>query len=207
MEIDTRATVAGIDPHPWQQGLTIALIAASGGEFGAGLFDSDVGIQFNKNPDKFKIGINFMHDSITGASGGTGNAAAIAMAPGHEIRWYNNAGVQQAQIGCSTNGSNGPRLSFAANALQVFSQAGALGFEVNLVASAANYLGISNNSTTNPPNIVAFGSDTNIDIQLTPKGTGDVRFGTFTSNADAAVNGYVTIKDAAGNVRKLATIA
>lgn len=36
---------------------------------------------------------------------------------------------------------------------------------------------------------------------------GDVQFGDFTSSADAAVNGYVAIKDAAGNVRKLATIA
>jgi len=207
IEVDTRQTVATVNPHPWQQGDVIGIQVASGAEFGSGLFDASAGIQFAPNPDKFKIGINFMHDSITGASGGTGNAAAIAMATGHEIRWYNSSGTQQAQIGCSTNGSNGPRLSFAANALQVFSQAGALGFEVNLVASAANYLGISNNSTTNPPNIVAFGSDTNIDIQLTPKGTGDVRFGTFTSNADAAVNGYVTIKDAAGNVRKLATIA
>ena len=34
-----------------------------------------------------------------------------------------------------------------------------------------------------------------------------LRFGAWTSNADAAVNGYVTIKDAGGTVRKLATIA
>lgn len=36
---------------------------------------------------------------------------------------------------------------------------------------------------------------------------GAVRFGTFTSNADAAVNGYITITDAGGTTRKLATIA
>jgi hypothetical protein len=207
IEVDTRQTVATVNPHPWQQGDVIGIQVASGAEFGSGLFDASAGIQFAPNPDKFKVGINFMHDSITGASGGSGSAPAIAMATGHEIRWYNSSGTQQAQLRCTTVGSNGPNLTFAANALQVFSQAGAVGFEVNLVASAVNYIGISNQSTTNPPNIVAFGSDTNIDIQLTPKGTGDVRFGTFTSNADAAVNGYVTIKDAAGNVRKLATIA
>jgi hypothetical protein len=33
------------------------------------------------------------------------------------------------------------------------------------------------------------------------------RFGFFTSNADAAVTGYITIIDEAGNTRKLATIA
>lgn len=53
----------------------------------------------------------------------------------------------------------------------------------------------------------ALGNDTNIDLQLTPKGTGNVRYGTFTGNADAPITGYVTIKDAAGNVRKLAVIA
>lgn len=36
---------------------------------------------------------------------------------------------------------------------------------------------------------------------------GTVWFGTHTGSADAPVNGYITIKDAAGNTRKLATIA
>lgn len=53
----------------------------------------------------------------------------------------------------------------------------------------------------------ASGTDSNIDIVFTPKGTGTLKFGTWTSNADAAINGYVTIKDSAGNTRKLATIA
>ena len=53
----------------------------------------------------------------------------------------------------------------------------------------------------------AIGTDTNISIRLAPKGTGLVSFGTWTSNADAAVNGYVLITDASGNQRKLATIA
>jgi hypothetical protein len=53
----------------------------------------------------------------------------------------------------------------------------------------------------------AQGTDTNISIRITPKGTGTVSFGTWTSNADAAVNGYVTITDSSGNTRKLATIA
>jgi hypothetical protein len=43
--------------------------------------------------------------------------------------------------------------------------------------------------------------------RLTIESDGTVKFGTWTSNADAAVNGYITIKDAGGTVRKLATIA
>lgn len=207
IEIDTRATVAGQTPHPWLQGLTVALQIAAGAQFGAGLFDSDVGIQFAKNPDKFKVGINFLHDSLTGAAGGTGNAAAITMAPGHEIRWLNSAGAQQAQIACTTNLTNGPRLSFDASALRIYSQAGVVGTEFILTASAANYLSLANNTAGTPPYVAALGADTNIDLQLTPKGAGLLRFGAFTSNADTAVTGYITIKDAGGTTRKLATIA
>lgn len=47
----------------------------------------------------------------------------------------------------------------------------------------------------------------NLNLKLSPAGTGFVQFGTWASNADAAVNGYITIKDASGITRKLATIA
>lgn len=50
-------------------------------------------------------------------------------------------------------------------------------------------------------------NDSNVDIRLVPKGTGLVRFGSFTSSGDVAVNGYVSIKDSGGTTRKLATIA
>jgi hypothetical protein len=53
----------------------------------------------------------------------------------------------------------------------------------------------------------AAGADTDVSIRLAPKGAGTVSFGTWTSNADAAVNGYITITDLSGNTRKLATIA
>lgn len=50
------------------------------------------------------------------------------------------------------------------------------------------------------------GSAANIDLLILPKGAGVLRFGTWTSGSGAA-NGYVSIKDAGGAVRKLATIA
>jgi hypothetical protein len=61
--------------------------------------------------------------------------------------------------------------------------------------------------------LAAEGTSANIDIHLISKGSGavrlgtSVRFGSFTSSVDAAINGYVTIVDDAGNTRKLATIA
>jgi len=46
------------------------------------------------------------------------------------------------------------------------------------------------------------GTDANIDLTLTPKGTGNVRFGTFTSSI-LTPTGYVEIKDSGGTVRRL----
>jgi hypothetical protein len=47
----------------------------------------------------------------------------------------------------------------------------------------------------------------NGDIRLTPKGTGNVRFGTYTANMALTVQGYVEIKDSGGTIRRLAVIA
>lgn len=77
----------------------------------------------------------------------------------------------------------------------------------NAAASAVNYFEFSGSAAGTSPFFQAKGGDTNIDLALVPKGTGVVKFGAWTSNADAPVNGYVSIKDSSGNVRKLATIA
>jgi hypothetical protein len=47
------------------------------------------------------------------------------------------------------------------------------------------------------------GTDANIDINLTPKGTGVLSFGTYTVSALLAVAGYITIKDSGGTTRRL----
>jgi hypothetical protein len=46
-------------------------------------------------------------------------------------------------------------------------------------------------------------SYSNRDIDLIPNGTGVVKFGTYTAGAATDSTGYITIKDAAGNTRKL----
>lgn len=60
---------------------------------------------------------------------------------------------------------------------------------------------------TTSPRIEAYGTDTNLDLRLDAKGTGRVRFGTRTANADAPITGYIEVKDTGGTVRKLAIIA
>jgi hypothetical protein len=70
-----------------------------------------------------------------------------------------------------------------------------------------NFTTATGSATGASPAFSVAGSDTNIDLTLTPKGTGNVRFGTLTASADAAITGYITIKDSGGTVRKLAVIA
>jgi hypothetical protein len=78
--------------------------------------------------------------------------------------------------------------------------------EVSHTASAVNYVQVTGAATGVAPVLSAQGSDTNIDLNLTPKGTGKVRFGTHTGTADTAVSGYIEIKDSGGTIRKLAVI-
>ena len=90
------------------------------------------------------------------------------------------------------------------------SAAGVVGnqFRIGHNPGAVNYVQVIGALTASTsPQVMAEGPDTDIDLRLTPKGVGNVRFGVFTSSADAPIDGYITIKDFAGNVRKLATIA
>jgi len=74
-------------------------------------------------------------------------------------------------------------------------------------ASAVNYVQATGGATGSAVAISAQGSDTNIDLAFTPKGTGNVRFGTYTANMALTIQGYVEIKDSGGTVRRLAVIA
>jgi len=71
--------------------------------------------------------------------------------------------------------------------------------------SAVNYLDASGSAAGIGPSLSSQGSDTNIDLALTPKGTGVVQFGTYTATV-TAVAGYILIKDSGGTTRKLAVL-
>lgn len=74
-------------------------------------------------------------------------------------------------------------------------------------SASVNYPDFIASLTGTPIQLNASGTDTDIDLQLTPKGSnGRVRVGTLTASADAPVTGYIEIKDAGGTLRKLAII-
>jgi hypothetical protein len=70
-------------------------------------------------------------------------------------------------------------------------------------ALAGGTSGVLIDSQAVNPAISATGSGANLDLQLAPKGTGNIRFGTYTAGAATDSTGYITIKDAGGTLRKI----
>ena len=75
-------------------------------------------------------------------------------------------------------------------------------FQIAHTASAINYIQATGAVTTGAPELSAQGSDANINLKLTPKGTGVLQFGTYTAGA-LSPTGYITITDAGGTSRRL----
>jgi hypothetical protein len=77
------------------------------------------------------------------------------------------------------------------------------------LASTVNWIQILASTTGNPAQVTidANSADANVDLHFTPKGTGVVGFGTHSSLSGETVTGFITIKDATGNTRKLAVVS
>jgi len=92
--------------------------------------------------------------------------------------------------------------------VDVFTNGASAGqFRVNHVANSVNIIQAAGAATGNAVTISGAGSDANIDFAIAPKGTGVLRFGTHSALAAETVTGYITIKDSAGNTRKLAVVS
>lgn len=78
-------------------------------------------------------------------------------------------------------------------------------------ASAVNHVNIENEATGSGPIISAAGDDTNIDLNIAAKGTGNIKIGNFTFDADQSVgagqDNYVLTYDNAGGVISLEAAA
>lgn len=210
IEIDVSVWNGGteINPTPAAQTMTSCLQLGAGcGVSGIGQSNVGAAIQIVDNPMKFRKGIVFLKDSLDGTDGTSGQATAMAMASFQALDWFNAAGAISARINVTnTNTTNATELRFANLGIQLYGKNNVM-FQAVSLDSAVNYLQASPNTTGGAPFLQSSGTDTDIDLRFIPKGAGLVRFGAWTTNADAAVNGYVTIKDSGGTSRKLATIA
>jgi hypothetical protein len=110
---------------------------------------------------------------------------------------FRNEATNTVYIGCSSAAETATSTSGGASPSQVY-----LGCTFGTDANISVYQAASGRVA-----IEAKGGSTNIDIAINPKGSGLIRYGTFASNADAPITGYISIKDAGGVTRKLAIIA
>lgn len=210
-EIDTINFKTAVDSDPYSQAPTqvVALQIGSGAEF-AGSTDATAGIQFRSNGARFRKGIVFGNDSLLGTDGaGTGTAVALSLACGHGIQQItptSTIGTQMFFTATTTGG--GTTVTFSEGATQFAnSQTGKTLLQLVSNASYVNFFNLIPGTAGAPIGLGAAGDSADVGIQLTPKGSEYVWFGTWASSADVAVNGYITIKDGTGNLRKLATIA
>jgi hypothetical protein len=222
MEIDVANLGAAQQIFPSQlpfTNLTVALWLATGGEITevagntAGSVSAAIGIVRNDAQNRttcnFEKGIVFDSRALEGTTGTSGAGIAIAFSSCHYMNWYNTSNNLTSSIGSEVQtAANGQRMAFTDSGILFSDVVGnTVQFQIYTTANSANRLAVSSVVAGQSPSVSAAGSDTNIDIALFPKGTGLVKYGTYTSTGDVACNGYIEIKDAAGNVRKLMTTA
>jgi hypothetical protein len=161
---------------------------------------------------RWNKGIVFDEYSLTGADG-TGatdqrSGVAIEMAVGHNIRWSSENGTSGQILASGTTASKHVTQIFQDDSLIWYGASGHTIARLVHTNVGVNGISLNNATTANAPSVNAFSTtDTNVDLKLSGQGTGVLSFGTWTSNADAPIHGYVTIKDSSGNPIKLATIA
>lgn len=73
---------------------------------------------------------------------------------------------------------------------------------ISPTSSAVNRVNLTGAATGGAPELSAQGSDTNINLKLTTKGTGVLQFGTYTATV-LSPTGFITVTDAAGTSRRL----
>lgn len=111
-ELDTRTMQASAQMTPYTQNLSgagfygvVGIQLASGAGISATSpetqYDASTGLNIQGGPMKFQTGINIAANSITGADGsnGSGQGAAIEMANGHQIEWFDAAGAVIGKVG------------------------------------------------------------------------------------------------------------
>jgi len=122
--------------------------------------------------------VNYLQ--VTGGAAGVGVSLSAQGSDANIINYYSTKGT----------GSH------------AFYTGGGSQFTIGNIASSVNAVVVYGSATGTAVQVAALGSDTNIDLALTPKGTGVLAFGTYTAGVVAQA-GYITIKDAGGTTRRL----
>lgn len=104
------------------------------------------------------------------------------------------------------NGSTNPieRMRVASDGTITLGQyPGAESLRVIPTSGAVNRIDVTGAVSGGAPSLAASGADANIDLTLTPKGSGRLRFGAYTAASGLTASGCIEVKDAGGTVRRL----
>lgn len=157
----------------------------------------------------FGKGLVFQSDALAGCDGVNGSAIAVEMARGHRINWLTPTNGYAAHIRSDNNTTaNATSIVFANGGFTIRGLKPDQVTEQNLFAvtpsaNAANYLQVEPAPTGVPVVLRAQGTDTDIDMELFPKGAGVVRLGYNVISAAVPANfsaqQMLKIKDATGS--------
>lgn len=200
------------DPYQLTYGV-IGLWLAGGGDDsygGAPTNPSNAAMVVLSNKHTWNKGIVFSATGLTGTDGSaadTGTATAIEMARNHQIRWLRPDRSAGATIRSQVQESGKSYgILFLDTQINFFGPGGATVFNMIPVASGVNSIYVNNAAAGLSPAFRTTGADTNIDLRLEGKGTGRVQLGPYAGGSDAAITGYIEVKDHNGSLRKLAVI-
>ena len=212
IEIDAKNMSADVSANPFSlpAGAYGAWIAGGGDSAygGTPANPSTAAIVIKTNDHTWNTGIIFEATSITGTDGTSGTGIAMSLARGHIQRWYMTGGFKGFDIRSDVdNNSQNHAILAGNNALQFLNAASNRSAQVTHVGSGVNYVELVGSVTTSAVQVNAKGSDTNIDLALSGKGTGVLSFGAHTAIGSEALSGYITIKDSGGTTRKLAVVS
>ena len=151
--------------------------------------------------------LNSKGTGVVALGGSTAANSGFVVAPvTSAVNWLQGSGnVSLANPFLSSQGTDtniGLGIITKGTGVIILRTGGGVQAQIISTASAVNYLGLTGAVTTGAPELSAQGSDTNINLKLTPKGTGVLQFGTYTAGVVAQA-GYITITDAGGTSRRL----
>lgn len=189
LDIANRGNEQEIYPfNMFRPGMTTGIWLGSGGELGGAdqpdnLSAASVGIALISNdghPEKkarFLKGIVFQSTSLKGTDGVTGEGIAMALANRHTLQWYGDTNGRLGAITCqSTDVTKAMRINLSDSGVLIQKTTGGQTlFSVEAtVNTPANFPVVRSGIAGNPVQLAASGSDTNVDLLLAPKGTGNL---------------------------------
>jgi hypothetical protein len=159
------------------------------------------------NGAKFNVGIVIHTGSLDTTAGG---ASAILLPDNYRMEWYEYESLTRtAFITAQVYNDDHPQsLVFGTGGLAYKNGDDETIFLMqDNQGTVVNYFYVTGAVADASPALYAAGTNDHINVRLIPKGAnGHVQYGTRTADATATINGYVTRKDASGNLIYIATV-